>query len=152
MNPDQILASSFNELVDFKEQIGFWSNKGGTETLPTTKGVIHYSKDGAHIIPAHPDAGVQVSISSIRCSLQVALLGEVTKNLRAVTANLNEQSLSLCFFYENPPSDVEEGISENVCSEVLSDFGCLSIALTRKVIPISNKIHETGIIIYHRHE
>jgi len=23
--------------------------------LPTTKGIIHYSKKGAHIVPSHPD-------------------------------------------------------------------------------------------------
>jgi len=36
------------ERVDFGEVIG---NVNG---VPTTKGIIHYSSDGAHIVPARP--------------------------------------------------------------------------------------------------
>ena len=37
--------------------IGFWINKNGTMKIPTTSGIIHYSKDGgAHIVPAKPQA------------------------------------------------------------------------------------------------
>jgi len=44
----------YQEIVDFKEHIGIWKcDKGGSD-LPTTKGKIHYSKRGAHIVPAHP--------------------------------------------------------------------------------------------------
>jgi len=38
----------FKERVDFGETIGTIGGK------PTTKGIIHYSKDGAHIVPARP--------------------------------------------------------------------------------------------------
>jgi hypothetical protein len=38
----------FKERVDFGEVIGQVSGN------PTTKGIIHYSKDGAHIVPANP--------------------------------------------------------------------------------------------------
>ncbi|HSW72122.1 MAG TPA: polymorphic toxin type 50 domain-containing protein [Chlamydiales bacterium] len=44
----------YKELVDFGEPIGYHVNiKTGEKTL-TTKGTIHYSKKGAHIVPAHP--------------------------------------------------------------------------------------------------
>ncbi len=46
--------SGYQEVVDFKEHIGMWRNK--VESSATTKGTIHYSKDGAHIVPEHPDA------------------------------------------------------------------------------------------------
>ena len=46
----------YKEVVDFKEHIGIWKNK--TESLPTTKGTIHYAKDGAHIVPAHPNSEI----------------------------------------------------------------------------------------------
>ncbi len=46
----------YQEIVDFNEHVGIWRNK--TESLPTTKGTIHYSKDGAHIVPEHPNAKV----------------------------------------------------------------------------------------------
>ncbi len=42
------------EIVDFKEHIGIWLEKDGKLSLPTTKGKIHYSKKGAHIVPYYP--------------------------------------------------------------------------------------------------
>jgi RHS repeat-associated protein len=36
------------ERIDFGEVIGYWNDQ------PTTKGIIHYSKDGIHIVPARP--------------------------------------------------------------------------------------------------
>lgn len=47
-------GAGYKEKVDFKEHIGFWKNMENTETLKTTKGTIHYSKNDAHIVPAHP--------------------------------------------------------------------------------------------------
>lgn len=52
-------TGNYREIVDFKENIGIWKNKEGTLSLPTTKGTIHYSKNGAHIIPTHPDTVIK---------------------------------------------------------------------------------------------
>jgi tetratricopeptide (TPR) repeat protein len=49
---------NYRELVDFGEDIGIWKDKDGKFALRTTKGIIHYSKQGAHIIPAHPDSKI----------------------------------------------------------------------------------------------
>lgn len=46
--------AGYKELVDFKEHIGYWVERGGKNPLPTSRGIIHYSKEGAHIVPAHP--------------------------------------------------------------------------------------------------
>ena len=43
------------ENVDFKEHIGRWKSKDGMISAPTTKGSIHYSKKGAHIVPINPN-------------------------------------------------------------------------------------------------
>lgn len=44
------------ELVDFEEYIGIWKCKNNKKpAAQTTKGKIHYSKKGAHIVPEHPD-------------------------------------------------------------------------------------------------
>ena len=40
--------------MDFNEIIEIWKDPSGKESLPTTRGTIHYSKDGAHIIPTSP--------------------------------------------------------------------------------------------------
>lgn len=44
----------YKEIVDFKEYIGIWKDDKGIYALPTTRGTIHYRKNGAHIVPAHP--------------------------------------------------------------------------------------------------
>ncbi|MBU2714286.1 hypothetical protein KCG35_24880 [Zooshikella sp. WH53] len=41
------------ERVDFGENIGTYIDQAGNHS-PTTKGIIHYSKDGIHIVPARP--------------------------------------------------------------------------------------------------
>jgi hypothetical protein len=44
----------FRERVDFGEVIGIYVDKTTGESMPTTVGIIHYSKDGVHIVPARP--------------------------------------------------------------------------------------------------
>ena len=49
----QVLGSN-RERVDFGKQIGYYVDPQTNERMPTTMGIIHYSKDGAHIVPARP--------------------------------------------------------------------------------------------------
>ncbi len=44
----------YRERVDFGETIGYFVNNKTNEKVPTTMGTIHYSKKGAHIVPAQP--------------------------------------------------------------------------------------------------
>ncbi|MCE5318498.1 MAG: polymorphic toxin type 50 domain-containing protein [Parachlamydia sp.] len=46
--------NGYQEIVDFGEFIGMWRDKEKKMTLPTTRGKIHYSKNGAHIVPSEP--------------------------------------------------------------------------------------------------
>jgi filamentous hemagglutinin len=41
------------ERIDFGEEIGLYRDKDGN-TAPTTVGLVHYSRNGAHIVPARP--------------------------------------------------------------------------------------------------
>ena len=41
------------EWLDFGQVIGFWTDKDGNEHL-TTKGIIHHSHKGTHIVPSNP--------------------------------------------------------------------------------------------------
>lgn len=46
----------YRERVNFGEIIGYYVDPNNPEIkLPTTKGIIRYSKKGAHIVPSHPD-------------------------------------------------------------------------------------------------
>ncbi|WP_208642061.1 polymorphic toxin type 50 domain-containing protein, partial [Citrobacter gillenii] len=47
------LAGS-KERIDFGKPIGNFVDKDTGLTVPTTKGIVHYGKDGAHIVPARP--------------------------------------------------------------------------------------------------
>ena len=42
------------ERVDFGKVIGNYVDASSGESYPTTMGIIHYSKSGAHIVPAKP--------------------------------------------------------------------------------------------------
>jgi RHS repeat-associated protein len=44
----------FKERVDFREQIGLYVDPQTGVATPTQRGIIHYSKEGAHIVPARP--------------------------------------------------------------------------------------------------
>jgi tetratricopeptide (TPR) repeat protein len=44
----------YKERVDCGEIIGIYVNKETNERLPTSMAIIHYSKKGAHIVPARP--------------------------------------------------------------------------------------------------
>lgn len=44
----------YRERVDFGEIIGYFVDKDTKQKLPTTIGIIHYSKKGGHIVPGKP--------------------------------------------------------------------------------------------------
>jgi|GEM_PF-2624314 len=44
----------YRERIDFGEFIGYYESDKIAKPVPTTVGVIHYSKKGAHIVPAAP--------------------------------------------------------------------------------------------------
>ncbi len=43
------------ELVEFGSVIGRYVNRQGGTSVPTTRGMIHYSSKGAHVVPALPE-------------------------------------------------------------------------------------------------
>lgn len=93
-----------------------------------------------------------ITISSIRCALQVALLGAITPNLRAINTSIKENNIELYFYYETSPSEEEEELSEIVVTELYADFIDISIAVHRVILSLSKKIPEIGLRIFHRKE
>ncbi len=47
-------TAGFQEIVDFKEFIGYAVNPNTGEKISTSWGKIHYAKDGVHIVPTTP--------------------------------------------------------------------------------------------------
>jgi hypothetical protein len=93
-----------------------------------------------------------ITISNIRCALQISLLGAVTPNLRAVNASFDENNIELFFYYENPPSEDEEELSSVIETEMYSYFTESSIVTERIVLPASEKIPEKQLMIFLRKE
>lgn len=50
----QLLPDGKKERVDFGKPIGKYYDRDTGQYLETTRGMIHYGKDGAHIVPARP--------------------------------------------------------------------------------------------------
>ena len=48
------VVNEHKERFDFGRIIGIYVNPETKEELPTTRGIIHYSKNGAHIVPGNP--------------------------------------------------------------------------------------------------
>lgn len=97
---------------------------------------------------------MNITTASARCALQVALLGSVTSNLRAVSATLKENDFLINFYYDKDPDDQEIDLSEIVSTEVISAFVQATAEVVRTVIPAPEKIPliENGIWVYFRYE
>ena len=48
-------VSENKERVDFGKTIGIFVDQNTGKRIPTTVGIIHYSKSGTHIVPAEPN-------------------------------------------------------------------------------------------------
>ncbi|WP_061249968.1 hypothetical protein [Leptospira alstonii] len=59
---------------------------------------------------------------SVLLSAQRALLGNISPNLRAVSIGFTEQSISIRFYYETQPSEIEYDLVDSITSEILADF------------------------------
>ena len=51
-----VSTNSNRERIDFGQVIGVFVDEKTGKATPTTKGLIHYSKKGAHIVPSDPNA------------------------------------------------------------------------------------------------
>jgi hypothetical protein len=115
------------EIVDFKENIGFFVSPVDTERVPTSWGVIHYAPDGCHIIPAKSEK-YKISIFPLAyalLALQRGMLGVVTPELRSVIADIDQENqlLYIRFFYDGdvPYENIDEW--ECAISESIADLG-----------------------------
>lgn len=57
-----------------------------------------------------------------KLSIQRALLGNVTTNMRAITAGLNEFDISLFFYYDGEINENDEETASEIETEVMADF------------------------------
>lgn len=89
--------------------------------------------------------------SYIRLSLQRALLGAVTPNLRLVYFLENEKNIELVFIYITPPSENERELASIVETEVISDFPPPKYVIHTRILtkPYSTILEKVGNWVYH---
>lgn len=114
------------EIKDFKEKIGVFISPVSEEKVSTSWGVIHTTKDESHIIPAKPASYKIKEITPIAyalLSIQRALLGLATPELRGIVADIQDQKLYIRFYYDK---GVSYEILENwefAITKVIADMG-----------------------------
>lgn len=96
------------------------------------------------------------SLSNVFCSIQRALLGHVTANLRAVYVIVDEEleSYNLFFYYDKPLSEDEEELASLTDTEFIADLpytqnqtNCII-----EVLPYPQRIINKGWCVYERYE
>ncbi len=146
----------YRERVDFKELIGYYIQKQNpTIQFPTTEGIIHYGKGGAHIIPACPnvaEAIMKTSNENLLISAMGSLCGAITPNLRKASVALVENTIVLHLYYAKSPSEEEIDLSECAASEIVADFPAAMIDCQIEVVEMPTKITVTDLLVYSRYE
>ena len=92
---------------------------------------------------------------TVLCSVQRALLGAVTPNLRAVyITSEQENSFDLIFYYDKELSEDEEELCSFADTEFIADFPSPTYKTdcTVKIIPYPDKIPRIGRCVYRRYE
>lgn len=85
-------------------------------------------------------------------SIQQALLGNVTPNLRAVYAFIEGEAYGIIFYYDQPLSEDEEELASLTDTEFISAFPDYETSCTVEVIPYPQKIPQKGYCVYERYE
>jgi hypothetical protein len=95
---------------------------------------------------------MELNVLNIRCVSQVALLGSVTPNLRAVNIQFSEKQIVMHFYYNENYSEIEDEEAEMVGSELISSFTDCMLEIEKHIYPYPGKIPVQGIFVYHRYE
>ncbi len=95
-----------------------------------------------------------MNASSIRLSVQRALLGHVTPNLRVVSIKYVDNCIQLIFYYDHTPSEEEQELADFTDTEFIADFPSPDYKTDFQIItlPYPNKIPKDGICVYERYE
>lgn len=113
--------------------IGIFKNEGGDQ-VPTTRGIIHYGKEGAHIVPAAPrgykmDANDKAAkkedlVRELCWNAKRALQGETPASLRAYSFAMDREAkeIRLRAHFDSAPSEDEAESMSCVETEIAATF------------------------------
>ncbi|MCT4713942.1 hypothetical protein MUA01_02905 [Enterobacteriaceae bacterium H18W14] len=89
-----------------------------------------------------------------RLSLQRALLGKVTENIRGVIASLDENNILLTFYYDGAITEEDKENASEIETEVIADFDeefTIDTSVKRFDYPQPIKL-DNGFLVYLRKE
>lgn len=83
-----------------------------------------------------------------------ALWGTVTPNLRKASIREEEdEMITIYFYYDTAPSELEKDLAECAATEVIADFPApYGINCVKKVISYPKRVEVEGNLIYSRYE
>lgn len=95
-----------------------------------------------------------MDIGLIRLSVQRALIGNVTPNLRAVYVKLIDDCIKLIFYYDHPPSEKEQELADFADTEFIADYPRPDYKTDFEIItlPFPHMIPKQDVCIYKRYE
>ena len=89
-----------------------------------------------------------------RLSIQRALLGNITHNIRAIVAELKHNDIQLFFYYDGKIQEDDEETASEIGTEVIADFSDdynLDVNISRIDYPQPIN-HANGLYVYFRKE
>ena len=114
------------EIKDFHEKISVFISPVSEEKVDTSWGVIYHTEDKSSIIPARPTSYQIKEITTIAyalLSIQRALLGFATPELRGIVADIQGQELYIRFYYDKGVSHEILESWEFAITKVIADMG-----------------------------
>lgn len=94
-----------------------------------------------------------MNIAFIKCSIQAALLGFVTPNLRAVAIQMDSKSLKTIFYYNFEPTEDERELANLADTEFIANFPpSTEIGFEIVCLPAPLPIPQDDILVYLRYE
>ncbi|MEK7339457.1 MAG: hypothetical protein AABZ92_01945, partial [Verrucomicrobiota bacterium] len=114
------------EIRDFKEKVGVFISPVSEEKVDTSWGVIHSIKGNRQVISAKPTSYKIKEITPIAyalLSIQRALLGLATPELRGIVADIQDQELYIRFYYDKGVSYEIFKSWEFAITKVIADMG-----------------------------
>lgn len=92
--------------------------------------------------------------TSVLLSIQVALLGEITPNIRGITCAWNESVIDIHCYFEGEITEEDEDSMDCVATEVIADFPKHTIDLQCITVNMSESLgrHRLLVWVYMRKE
>lgn len=96
---------------------------------------------------------LQKIVIAARLSIQRALLGEVSPQLRAVVFSIAEQELKIRFYFDGLISDINTESASCVETEVLADYEAEDTVVVQCIrLDSPESIDDQGVWVYQRRE